>query len=586
MAQKRYNLKCSSFKIFLLIALIFSGFTIFAQSNWPADMHDPSRIIKEGDTYWIFSTGDGIHCRYSKDMVTWAVGPSPFPYGEFPEWVLDYAVTETDTFAGLFWAPDIIYMNNQYYLYYTCSIWATMSSCIGVVVNKTLDPENPDYEWIDQGDIGIFSPDFSAGGMGWDVNALDPAPMHAPDGKVWLVYGSFNKGGILVTEVDTVTGKPIGDRISIANSWTGTYSGYFEGEGGFMFYRDGYYYLVYNKGSCCNGIESSYYMVIGRSESPTGPFADKDGNAMKVIGSASGGTILFKHDDTRGEEDRYFGPGHFGLYSENGIDYATFHYYNPTGYWSEDLKGWASLGMAMLKWGEDGWPEISFDFIEDCEYFLINANSNKAMDLQNHISGEGSILWQYSYDKSQNTQIWAFKSLGTGEYTIQNYDDLNYITASDQVLTVESTSEPTINQKYRVVKGTDNKIIIFPTTRDELIEIPYAYTFDCQIKLWWNTNHACQRWNLIPFNGEVNFLSTREDEDRVKLYPNPANVKVYIEVVRNATLEVYSSAGQKVLAEEMIESENTIDISHLEPGLYIFEVLINNSIVRRLIIKK
>ncbi|MBN2087111.1 family 43 glycosylhydrolase [Candidatus Peregrinibacteria bacterium] len=584
MALNRFNLKCFSFKNFLLIALLFSGLKVFAQS-WPAGVHDPSRIIKEGDKYWIFSTGQGIWAIYSADMVTWTAGEVPFPNGEFPEWVKNYAKTETDTFSGLFWAPDIIYMNNQYYLYYTCSIWATMSSCIGVVVNKTLDPESPDYEWIDQGDIGIYSPDFSVGGMGWDVNALDPAPMRAPDGKVWLVYGSFNKGGILVTEVDTVTGKPIGDRISIANSWTGTYSGYFEGEGGSMFYRDGYYYLVYNKGICCNGIESSYYMVIGRSENPTGPFIDKDGNAMKVIGSASGGTVLFKHDDTRGEEDRYFGHGHFGLYSENGIDYVTFHYYSPTGDFSEGLKGWPALGFAMLKWGEDGWPMISFDFIEDGTYSLINANSKKAMDVQNHTSGEGALLWQYSFDNSLNTQKWIFKSLGTGEYTIQNYDDLNYLSTSDQLLSLASTAE-TINQKYRAVKGIDNKLIIYPTTRDEMIEIPYAYTADYQIKLWWNTNHACQRWSLIPFNGEANFLSTCENEDSVKLYPNPANDKIYIEVVKNATLEVYNSAGQKVLAEEMIESVNTIDISHLEPGLYIFDVLINKSSVRQLIIKK
>ncbi len=510
MKQESFYLVVFHLRILVLFGTLWSGVGANAQS-WPSGVHDPSSMVKDGDTFWTFGTGDGIYSKYSTDMVTWSDGPTPFPTGEFPDWILNYAKTATDTFGGFFWAPDIIYMNNQYYLYYSCSVWGTMNSCIGLATNKTLDPDSPDYEWLDQGDIGVFSPDFTAGGSGWDVNAIDPAMMRGHDGKIWMIYGSFNKGGIMVTQVDSITGKPFGTRTSIANSWTG--SGYGEGEGGSMFYHDGYYYLVYNKGGCCNGIASTYYMVIGRSQTPRGPFVDKAGKAMRVIGSTSGGTVLFKHDDSRALEDRYYGPGHFGIYRENGIDYVSFHYYNPNGYYPSaeaGYKGGPTLGLAMLKWEENGWPTLSFDFIEDGIYTITNSNSNKAMDVYNQTIDDYANLWQYPIDNTASTQKWIFKSLGTGEYTVQSYADNDmHLEVNGSVPRITPVYNERINQKFRVVKGADGKMLIYPSIKDIVFEIPFASTADAQIKLFNNTNHACQRWILDHF--EEIFSVTAED---------------------------------------------------------------------------
>lgn len=494
-------------RMVLFIGVLFTGLSGSAQT-WPSGAHDPSSMIKDGNTYWVFATGDGIYSKYSTDMVTWSDGKTPFAKGTFPDWILKYAKTSTDAFDGFFWAPDIIYMNNQYYLYYSCSVWGTMSSCIGVVVNKTLNPNSANYKWVDQGDIGIYS-------SGGDVNAIDPSLMRGPDGKIWMVYGSFNKGGIMVTEIDSVSGKPKGGRTSIANSYTGSWYG--EGEGACMFYRNEYYYLVYNKGGCCNGVASTYYMVIGRSKNPTGPFVDKDGKNMKVIGAPSGGTVFFRHNDARAFQDRYFGPGHFGIYRENGVDYVSFHYYDPNGYYpsaAANYKGGPTLGLGMLEWGDDGWPVLSFDFIDDGIYSLINSNSNKALDLQNHSAANDTYLWQYSRNSSRSTQKWVFKSLGTGEYTIQNYADNDlYVEAAgndnNELLQVTSDYKRQINQKFRVVKGVNDRFLIYPSTSNSVFEIPYAYTSDYQVKLWVNTNHACQRWTAQPFTENLS-LSQNE----------------------------------------------------------------------------
>lgn len=561
------------FKIHFTYFLLFFSVLIAPAQTWPAGAHDPSSMIKEGETYWVFATGDGIASKYSKDMVTWTDGPSPFPNGQFPSWILNYAKNSTDQFAGFFWAPDIIYMNNKYYLYYSCSVWGSMNSCIGCVTNKTLDPSSPDFAWVDQGDIGLFSPDFRTGGTGWDVNVIDPSMMRGPDNKVWMVYGSFNKGGIMVTQVDTITGKPVGTKTSIANSWTGG-TAYGEGEGASMFYRNGLYYLVYNKGGCCNGIASSYYMVMGRSIKPTGPFTDKNLKPMRVIGAASGGTVLFRHDDSRGLSDRYFGPGHFGLYRENGMDYVSFHYYSPNGYYPSaeaDYKGGPTLGLAFLKWGADGWPSLSFDFVEDGIYTLKNAHTSKQLDVRYHNPINSQYLWQYTADSLLASQKWIFKSIGGGEYSIRNLQDsAMYVEAAGvDLLRVNSIFSDDVNQKFRVVKDNQGRLMIYPTAQDKIFEIPNAFPIDYQVKLKANTNHACQRWFAQAYSPVTSLKAIKANHsDEIKLYPNPAteSVSLHTEVVVSA-IEIYSLSGRMIKTVD--SNTNQFYVGDLSPGYYV-----------------
>ncbi len=56
-----------------------------------------------------------------------------------------------------------------------------------------------------------------------------------------------------------------------------------------MTYNGGYYYLWGSKGTCCGGVNSTYYTVIGRSASITGPFLDQSGVDML---NGGGTTIL------------------------------------------------------------------------------------------------------------------------------------------------------------------------------------------------------------------------------------------------------------------------------------------------------
>ncbi|MEL0455439.1 family 43 glycosylhydrolase [Flavobacteriaceae bacterium SZ-1-7] len=597
--MKNFNFKLKALgspKIVLLMLLFISIYTEVLAQSWPSEAHDPSSIVKCGDRYWYFSTGDAnreisMFAKYSYDMVTWQDGPPPFTPTDFPEWINDYVHGATDSngqpvFHGIFWAPDIIYMNNQYYLYYSCSEWGTMTSTIGCVTNKSLNPEDPDYNWVDVGFLGLYSYQ-----PGIALNVIDPALSRSNDGKIWMTYGSFNERGMVVTEIDSISGKPKTDAgnipgKTIANSWTGPNSwDYAEGEGACMVFRNGYYYLFYNKGGCCRGVDSSYYVVMGRSQDPKGPFVDKDGKQMRVYGAESGGTVVFQHDDSRGFDDRYYGPGHIGVFNENGTDYITFHYYQPPSGWP------ARLGLAKLDWGADGWPFISLDFLEEGYYTLKNVNSNKFLDVQNHNAINGAALYQYSEDQTEDAQKWLFTPLGTGEYTIQSYEDESlYVEAAgnnnEELLLLTNQYTGAINQKFRVVQSPNGQILIYPSIQNNLFEIPFAYTFDYQVKLWPNTNHPCQRWIATKF--EPSLSISRKDKFNVTMFPNPALDYIHIKGNNIYGVEIYNELGQKIVSSNTknASKDYTIEISTLSSGIYTVKIFGENSLAFKKLIKK
>ena len=82
---------------------------ILTLTGWVRQVHDPT-MIKEGDTYHLFSTGTGIPTRCSQDMLVWETcGPVIVAY---PEW-LSKAVPGVKEL----WAPDIVFYDGKYYLY-------------------------------------------------------------------------------------------------------------------------------------------------------------------------------------------------------------------------------------------------------------------------------------------------------------------------------------------------------------------------------------------------------------------------------------------------------------------------------------
>ena len=294
---------------------------------------DPS-LIKEGDTYYLFSTGPGIPIRTSPDLIHWQVTGQVFE--EIPTWARSMIPGAT----GI-WAPDISFFDGEYHLYYAVSTFGSQRSVIGLATTPTLDPTAGDYHWTDRGEVVASAP----GRTTW--NAIDPHLVIADDSTTWLAFGS-QWSGIKLVRIDSTTGKPadppsrsdrprLPKRHSIASR-----PEHGSIEAAFPFFHDGYYYLFASFGDCCMGSASTYRIVVVRSRSITGPYRARDGEPM----TRGGGTPVL------GSEGPDRGPGSNAVLSDNGHDWLVYQEYN-----AQD-GGSPELAIRPLGWTRSGWPVV------------------------------------------------------------------------------------------------------------------------------------------------------------------------------------------------------------------------------------
>jgi arabinan endo-1,5-alpha-L-arabinosidase len=288
---------------------------------------DPSSIVKCKDEYWIFYTGRGVPSYRSRDLVKWERGPAVFKAA--PEWIAKI-VPANRTLQ--YWAPDIIKLGDRYLLYYSASSFGKMTSAIGLATNPTLDPDDPTYQWTDQGFV-VRTQD------GDNHNAIDPSVFHDRDGSLWLTYGSY-WSGIKLVQLDPQTGKRMAPDTKLFST------AYNESiEGSYLCRHEDYYYLFVNWGTCCQGPKSTYNIRIGRSKTVMGPYLDKAGIDMLH----KGGSMFLA--TTNGP---LIGPGHAGTLNALGKDWFTSDFEGDI-----RMDGKATLAIMPLRWNADGWPEAT-----------------------------------------------------------------------------------------------------------------------------------------------------------------------------------------------------------------------------------
>jgi arabinan endo-1,5-alpha-L-arabinosidase len=300
----------------LLTVVVLPAFALDGQIG----IHDPSTIVQCDGKFYTFGTGSGG--LISDDGWTWRGG----------------AVRDG---GGV--APDICKIGDRYLVTY-----AAMGNGVYTMWTKTLDPNSPDFGYTDRSII-------ASGDV--DCDAIDSALLLAPDGRLWLTYGSY-RGYIREIELDPKTGKPLNNDKprDIAINCEATE----------MIYRDGWYYLLANHGSCCIGAGSTYSIRMGRSKSPTGPFLDNMGVDM-----LRGGGKLFV-----AAAGRVFGPGHFGLLDlGDGVQKWSCHY-------ESDLDHPGNFGVLDIRpllW-RDGWP-VAGDNFKGGTYKIESARAGMALEL-------------------------------------------------------------------------------------------------------------------------------------------------------------------------------------------------------------
>ncbi len=293
-------------------------------------IHDPSTIAECDGKYYTFGTGGGG--LISTDGWTWK-GGAERPGGGA--------------------APDVLKIGDRYLVAYSATGGGLGGGHAGRVLtmwNKTLDPTSPDFHFTEPIEVAasLFDEDCDAIDAGL---LLDPTT-----GRLWLSYGTYF-GFIRLVELDPKTGARVegNQPIDIAIDCEATD----------LIYRNGYYYLLGTHGTCCDGANSTYNIVVGRSRNVTGPYIDNVGRNML----AGGGKMVIN------ATERLIGPGHFGrTIIDEGVEIMSCHY-------EADLNqgGRSVLGLRPLLWKND-WP-VAGDVFAEGTYEIESERRGYALEL-------------------------------------------------------------------------------------------------------------------------------------------------------------------------------------------------------------
>jgi len=340
----------------------------YTKEEWV--IHDISEIVEIDGMLMFGVTGKAQEDGYNCGLETWYIFPSESTFtpgqcllSEKPSWHAEY-VPSND---GALWAPN--FLGNRT-MYYTVPMSNEDShedtqSCIGMI---TATGTAPDLVWTDHDEPILCQIEGEENNDDPEPPALDPAIFIDDDGKMYMVYGGAH---IWITELDPATGEHIsGDPLSWDNGDSGEYIHVANGpsnaendgdpwiEAPYIHKEEDWYYLFVNWYDCCQGVDSTYEIVVGRSESVTGPYLDETGTNMLE----DGGTLVIAH-----ESHDIIGPGHAGIFEygtgDNKVQVFTHHYY------PDDGTPWAYAQARTLTWDSDGWPVISQEQWDPMDYW-------------------------------------------------------------------------------------------------------------------------------------------------------------------------------------------------------------------------
>ena len=236
----------------------------------------------------------------STDLVHWSYAGDAF--ARPPAWV-----------TGQLWAPDVVYRDGRYLLYYAASDTGLPGGGSAVGVATSDSPTGP---WHDTGTPVVAPADSptSPGQRRWE---FDPEVITA-GGHDYLYFGSYF-GGVFARELtpDGLGSLPATEtRIAIDNRYEGTS----------IVRHDGWYYFLGSATNCCAGPLTGYAVFAARSRSPLGPFRDRDGRS--ILAPRVGGTPVLTQNG-----NRWVGTGHdtvlTDLAGQNWIFYHAVDRFQP-----------------------------------------------------------------------------------------------------------------------------------------------------------------------------------------------------------------------------------------------------------------
>ena len=430
------------------------------RSKWNlANMHDPT-VVKASDGYYYMYQTDASYgnahqkdirnsnkhghffCRRSKNLVDWEfVGATMVG---LPSWVktklnefrkgMGVAERPDSYFANDldfgFWAPCVRKVNDHLYrMYYAITCPGTINgdgtwserAFIGLM--ETSDPASNKWE-----DKGYVITNASDKGLNYKVrsddwancyfkyNAIDPTYVITPEGKHWLIYGSWHSGFAAV-ELDANTGKT---KATLPNPWgtaddiaaygktifTRTLNNRWQGsEAPEIVYHDGYYYLFV----AYDALDVPYNTRVLRSKNVDGPYETMNSKITDAAKGANEEPTVLTHPYKFSAGSGWVGISHCAVFDDGAGNW----YYVSQQRMPANVAGIAASnaimmgGVRSIQWDSNGWPVVMPE-----RYGAVPQAKITASELEGTWEG---IELSYEYGKQKTSKTFKLSSNGVME---------------------------------------------------------------------------------------------------------------------------------------------------------------------------
>ena len=462
------------------------------RSQWNlSNVHDPTVVLADDGYYYMYQTdasygnahekGGHFHGRRSKDLVNWEYLGGTMK--NLPDWVIP-KLNEIRKGMGLnevnpdknafgYWAPCVRKVKSGLYrMYYSIVCPGTINgdgtwserAFIGLMENS--DPSN-NNGWVDKGYVITNASDkglnFNVAATNWGNcyykwNAIDPTYIITPEGKHWIIYGSWHSGFPAI-ELNAQTGKPAavlpnpwgtnkdieayGKLIAtrqIGNRWQAS-------EGAEVIYNPntGYYYLFV----AYDALDVPYNTRVVRSKNINGPYYGIDGTDVTNKGGEMYPILTHPYKFTQGYG--WVGISHCCIFDDGKGNW----YYASQARFPVNVGGNAYSNAIMMghvrsiRWSDDGWPMVMPERYGNVPKIAI---TEKEL-----IGNWEHIDLSYSYNNQKKSNVMTLDAnhtitSGTWKGGKWSYDDKKQIlTANDVKLYLQREVDWEANPRHHTI---------------------------------------------------------------------------------------------------------------------------------------
>ncbi|AHM62251.1 Xylosidase/arabinosidase [Flammeovirgaceae bacterium 311] len=344
----------------------------------PGDFADPS-VVRVGNDYWATATSSEwaplFPLMHSSNLVDWEIRGHVFPE-TLPTWA-----------EAHFWAPEITYENEKYYIYYTAKKKGG-NLCVGVA--SATEATGP---YTDHGPL-----------VCQEVGSIDGFPIRDEKGDLYLVWKEDGNSRGLPTpmwaqRMNEERTQLLGEMFEMFRNEPGTWEGGLV-EGAYVLRRNGYYYTFYSGDACC-GRDCTYGVGVARAQKLEGPWEKYSGNPIMK------------------QNEEWKCAGHGSVVTDpQGEYYFLYHAYSTDGTVYTGREGL----LDKIYWNGEGWPYFSEDAPSVTAVAPHQENEQDQLSVTEEFKDYGlAQSWQWPVDKQPN--FYSLKAAQDGQLVLQASPD-------------------------------------------------------------------------------------------------------------------------------------------------------------------